>query len=80
MTSPREILNRLKWKEGEDISEATVHYIHRGAPGDTKAISGAEIKKLESYYMELDAGTCIPYHRIYKITYRGATIFEKHKK
>jgi uncharacterized protein (UPF0248 family) len=80
MTGLRDILNRLRWKEGEDIGEATIYYIHRGAPGDVKAISGAEVKKLEPYYMELKAGTCIPYHRIYKITYRGATIFEKHKK
>ncbi|AFD01084.1 Uncharacterized protein conserved in archaea [Methanocella conradii HZ254] len=80
MTSPRDILNRLKWKEGENISEAVVYYVHRGAPGDSKAVSGADIAKLEGFCFELNTGTCIPYHRIYKITYRGTTIFERHKK
>ncbi len=80
MVTARDILNRLKWKEGESIGEALVFYVHRGAPGDSKAISGDEIVKLEKFCFELGTGTCIPYHRVYKITYRGETVFERYKK
>ncbi len=79
MATPRDVLNRLKWKEGESIEEAVVYYVHRGAPGDSKAVSGADITKLEGFCFELDTCTCIPYHRVYKITYRDKTVFERYK-
>ncbi len=80
MVTPRDILNRLKWKEGEDIGEARISYVHRGAPGDSKTVSGADVVRLEGFCFELATGTCIPYHRVYKITYRGETVFERYRK
>jgi uncharacterized protein (UPF0248 family) len=80
MVTPRDVLNRLKWKEGESIDDAIIFYVHRGAPGDSKAITGRDIVKLEGFCFELSTGTCIPYHRVYKITYRGDTVFERYKK
>ncbi len=80
MVTPRDVLNRLKWKEGERIDEATIFYVHRGAPGDSKTLSGADIVALEGFCFELNTGACIPYHRVYKITYRGKTVFERYKK
>lgn len=80
MVTARDALNRLKWKEGENIGEAVIFYVHRGAPGDSKAVSGADIIKLEGFCFELATGACIPYHRVYKITYRGETVFERYKK
>jgi uncharacterized protein (UPF0248 family) len=80
MVTARDVLNRLKWKEGENIGEASIFYVHRGAPGDSKEVSGADVVKLERFCFELATGTCIPYHRVYKITHRGKTVFERYRK
>lgn len=77
MTTPRDALNRLKWTEGESIEDATVYYVHRGAPGDSKAITGDCILSMGAFCFELATGACIPYHRVYRIDYRGTTIFER---
>ena len=39
----RDILNELKWKRDRELEKAEIWYIHRGAPQDTKVISGKEI-------------------------------------
>lgn len=80
MITPRDVLNRLKWTEGENIEEAVVYYVHRGAPGDSRAISGGDITKIDKFCFEMATGACIPYHRVYKITYRGMTVFKRYKK
>jgi len=73
---PRDILNELKWK-GMDISECSVEYIHRGAPGDTKTVSGQEIIDIGRSFFTLFPDTLIPYHRILRIEYKGKTIYVK---
>jgi len=75
--SPRDVLNRLKWKEGESLSDANIYYVSRGSPGDSANVRGAEIKRIESFGFELESGTYIPYHRVCRIDYRGRTIFDK---
>jgi uncharacterized protein (UPF0248 family) len=75
--NPKDILNRLKWKEGESLSDATILYVSRGSPDDTASVSGSEIKNIESFGFELESGSYIPYHRVYRIEYRGETIFDK---
>jgi uncharacterized protein len=75
--SPKDVLNKLKWKEGESIADATIYYVSRGSPGDSASVSGREIKNIESFGFELESGSFIPYHRVYKIDYRGETIFDK---
>jgi hypothetical protein len=74
--SPREKLNMLKWKENADLKDIEIWYIHRGAPNDTKIISGIEIENLERSFMKTSK-SMIPYHRIFKILYKGKTIFQR---
>lgn len=80
MITPRDVLNRLKWAEGENIADAEVFYVHRGAPGDSRSVEGSDIMKLDRFCFETARGACIPYHRVYKITYRGDTVFERFRK
>ena len=69
-------MNRLKWTAGEALDEATLWYIHRGAPGDYLKIRGSSIHSLGRGFFETEEAS-IPYHRILRIDYRGKTIFEK---
>jgi len=76
MSSSRSILNGLKWREDFDLGKAEIWYVHRGAPNDTKVISGGDIIGLERSFMHT-VGAMIPYHRIFKIVYKGKIIFER---
>ena len=62
-----------------NLSKAEVWYVHRGAPNDSRIISGDEILDLEHSFMVLEEAS-IPYHRIFKIVYNGKVIFEREKK
>jgi uncharacterized protein (UPF0248 family) len=76
MTNPRDILNELKWKQDCNLEQAEIWYIHRGAPNDTKIISGEDIVKLEKSFMQTTTAM-IPYHRIFKIIYEEKIIFKR---
>ena len=76
MVYPREVLNRLRWTEGESLREAIVWYVHRGAPGNVKKIAGTCIISLGRGFFDTDEAT-IPYHRILRIDYNGRILFEK---
>ena len=76
MLNPRDSLNELKWKQGFDLDKAEIWYIHRGAPNDTKIISGKDIVSLEKSFMQTTEAM-IPYHRIFKIVYNEKVIFER---
>jgi uncharacterized protein (UPF0248 family) len=76
MVYPREVLTRLRWKKGEDLGEARISYVHRGAPGDLMTIGGSDILDLGKEFFETGEAM-IPYHRISKIEYRGEVLFEK---
>ena len=76
MTNPRDILNELKWKQDCDLNQAEIWYVHRGAPNDTKIISGKDVVKLERSFMQTTTAM-IPYHRIFKIIYEEKIIFER---
>ena len=55
MAFPREVLNELKWHRGR-LGDASITYLHRGAPGDRRAISGSEIVELErSFFTTADS-------------------------
>ncbi|MEM2943298.1 MAG: RNA repair domain-containing protein [Methanomassiliicoccales archaeon] len=75
---PKEILNELKWRPGYDLAKAEVHILHRGAPDNTRIISGAEIRELDRYYFKV-GNIAIPYHRVVKILYEGKTLYESRK-
>jgi uncharacterized protein (UPF0248 family) len=76
MVNPRDVLNKLKWKDGFSLSIAEIYYIHRGATNDTKIISGEKIIKLEKTFMKTTTAM-IPYHRIFKICYRNQIIYQR---
>ena len=73
---PRDILNEIKWK-GLDIKHCTIYYIHRGAPGDTKAIPGSSLRTIGRSFFETTDGTSIPYHRILRIDHDGIRVYDK---
>ena len=76
MPNPRDILNELKWKQDCDLYQAEIWYVHRGAPNDTKIISGRDIIKLEKSFMKTTTAM-IPYHRILKIIYEEKIVFKR---
>jgi len=76
MVYPREVLNKLKWNDGESLDGAMIWYVHRGAPGDMMRISGRQIRNLGASFFETDDAT-IPYHRIVRIEYQGEIVFDK---
>lgn len=76
MVFPREVLNRLKWTDGESLDDAVIWYVHRGAPGDNLRVSGRSVRSLGRVFFET-ADASIPYHRVLRIDYRGETLFEK---
>ncbi len=76
---PRLLLNEIKWRF--DLNKCRVYYIHRGAPGDVKAVDGSAIKAIERGFLVLEGypyEVYIPYHRIIRIDYDNHTIFERH--
>lgn len=76
MTNPRDILNEYKWKNNKKLDEVEIWYLHRGAINDTKIIMGKEIQKLEKSFMKTRT-SMIPYHRIFKLIYKGKIIFKR---
>ena len=85
---PRELLNEIKWRD-LDLSRCEIYYVHRGAPNDTKIVRGDKIAKIGNSFLTFkeddtspDSGgrfpsIMIPYHRVFRITYGGQTIYER---
>ena len=76
MKNPRVILNEIKWKNNYNLDIAEIWYIHRGAPNDTKIITGKDIIKLEKSFIQTTTAM-ISYHRIFKIVYQEKVIFQR---
>ena len=74
MPNPKDILNELKWRKNFELEKAEIWYIHRGAPNDTKIISGKEVVKLGKSFMQTNTAM-IPYHRVFKIIYDENIMF-----
>ncbi len=79
MTNPRDILNELKWRDTFQLAKVEIWYVHRGAPHDTKIITGNDVVSLEKSFMHTTTAT-IPYHRIFKVVYAGKIIFNRREK
>ncbi|MDD2665497.1 MAG: RNA repair domain-containing protein [Methanocellales archaeon] len=83
---PRELLNEIKWRD-LDLSRCDIYYIHRGAPKDTKVLHGDKIGEIGKSFLTFNnippdsegraPSVMIPYHRIFRITYEGQTIYER---
>ncbi len=72
----------LKYRHDAWLSFGNVGawYVDRGAPGDRSWAYGPDIRALDSQYFEVESATgtkCIPYHRIRRITYEGAIVWER---
>ena len=74
--NPREKLNEIKWTK--DLKKAEIWYIHRGAPNNTKKISGVDIVNIGKSFFDTENAS-IPYHRIIKIFYENEIIFIRNK-
>ncbi len=72
---PKEILNDLKWSGSQSLEGVEIHYVHRGCPGDTKVISGRDIRELGKSFFRTDESE-IPYHRIRKIIRNGVVLYD----
>ena len=70
----RDILNKIKWTK--DLKKVTIWYVHRGALGNTKMISGDEIISIGRSFLETSTAM-IPYHRITKILYEDEVLFNR---
>jgi len=76
----REILNEIKWSGKEKLSDAKITIIHRGAPGDRRAIEGGDIIELGTGFMRVrtpEGEVDIPYHRVTQIEVGGRVKYEK---
>ncbi len=73
-----QVLNRLKWQGGLEKCEVII--LHRGAPGDRKAISGSKLTGLDRHYFYYSDGgreTTIPLHRIQEVRLEGETLWKR---
>jgi len=70
----RDILNKIKWTK--DLNKVTIWYVHRGALGNIKMISGDEIISIGRSFLETSTAM-IPYHRITKILYENEVLFNR---
>ncbi len=74
--TPRDVLNEIKWRYSENLEGVEIWYLHRGAPGDMRMISGEEVKKIGRGALETEGAT-IPYHRIRRIIFNGEVVFDR---
>ena len=74
-----QVLNRLKWTGRLGYAEVT--FVHRGAPGDIKTISGKNITEVRKGYMVYSnlEETVIPLHRIVEVRVSGEVVWRKRK-
>jgi uncharacterized protein (UPF0248 family) len=73
-TALRDILNEIKWTK--DLEKVEIWYVHRGAPNDTKILSGKDIVTIGKSFFDT-ANASIPYHRIFKIVYEEKIVFKR---
>jgi uncharacterized protein len=76
MGSARDALNELRWSE-QRLGEAVIFYVHRGAPGDTRAVRGTDVLGLRRGFFDLRDGASIPYHRVKRIEVAGEVVWAR---
>ncbi len=64
----RDILNRLKWTEGEK-NRFTIRYVHRGAPNDIREILLSEVSHVRKGWFVIlgEEDSPIPFHRVHEV-------------
>jgi uncharacterized protein (UPF0248 family) len=73
----REVLNELRWREGDHLAEATIWYRDRTAPSGVRVIPGSEIVELERRYFTTGSAGRLPYYKIERIERSGVVLFER---
>lgn len=81
MRKSHELLLRLWHDPAFEFRDVRMTYLNRGAPQDRTAVDGGKISRLDSQYIEIETEpgappTCIPYHRLRQIEYRGVILWE----
>lgn len=74
--NPRDILNKIKWDKDYDFNFIQIWYVHRGAPNNTKIITGKDVLEIQKTFIKT-VSAMIPMHRIIKIKYNEKTLFER---
>ena len=80
MRTSHRLLLQLAHDPRYDIRRSAITYADRGAPGDHTAVKGDRILRLDPLYIILSSPqgeTCIPYHRVRRITYDGTIVWEQ---
>ncbi len=72
----REVLNGLRWREPNRLSEAAIFYRDRTRPEGFQLIRGSEIQELGRRYF-IKGTIRLPYYKIDKIVCAGETLFER---
>jgi uncharacterized protein (UPF0248 family) len=69
-----DLLGKLQWQD----LPFTLEIIHRGAPGDIKAITSSQVKKVGKKFFVTRQDTKIPLHRIKRVvdSKTGKTLWE----
>jgi uncharacterized protein (UPF0248 family) len=72
----REVLNELRWREPNRLSEAVIVYRDRTRPEGFRTIRGSEIVELQRRYFTT-AGGRLPFYKIERIEEAGRTLFRR---
>ena len=77
MATAREVLNGLRWRDGDRLGEAVIWYQDRTRPEGHRMIRGSEIVDLERRYFATATGR-LPYYKIWRIEVAGGeVVFER---
>jgi len=80
------VLGKLKWTG--KLEHCTIVILHRGAPGNLKAISGASVTEVRRTYFSYASAdgagkpheTTIPMHRVMEISVNGQVVWRRKPK
>ena len=76
--SIQDILNEIKWNPKHRLQDMKIVYLHRGAPGDRKSISGSDIRGWSRSFLYTQRAA-IPFHRIQLIFIGEEIFFERNR-
>jgi uncharacterized protein (UPF0248 family) len=72
------VLGRLLWKGMMDRAEVII--LHRGAPGDRKAVKGSQIREVKKSFLVTDSAegeAVIPLHRVMEVRLDGKPVWKR---
>jgi uncharacterized protein (UPF0248 family) len=72
----REVLNELRWRGTDRLSQAVLWYRDRTRPEGHRLIRGSEIVELERRYFATASGR-LPYYKIERVEVGGKIVFQR---